>query len=635
MIVLFTLAVIAIVLAVDAVVYLVLGILGAASQEPAEPRVDVLVFTTLGALLVIGLSSAYRISSLRRGGAVVARQLGGTPVHAAPKEFAYQRLRNVVEEIAIASGVPAPEIFVMEDETAINAFAAGYTPADAAITVTRGCLDKLTREELQGVIAHEFSHVLNGDMRLNIRLIGVAFGILAIAVMGRVIMRGASRSGRRKDGRLVLIGLGLLVVGYIGVFFARLIKASISRQREFLADASAVQFTRQTEGIAGALKKIGVLASGSELKSHDGEEVAHMLFGDGVGYSALFATHPPLIQRIKRLQPGFDPREMVQIARAWKDPVRVGEVDDPHSSVAGFAPAGLGEDKPGAEHAFNLPPASTEFKVAAGEVVAQVGRPDNVDYVTAASLNSSLSLPLREAAMDRERAMALVLALVLDPGPEIRTVQQELLAHHYDHGTLAEVLHLHGQVQGLHPMHRLPLASLAFPALRRQPRQLLQDFAANLDRLIAADGQVNLQEYCLAKLVGIQVIDALDPAATLVIGRLKLGQVKVELCALFSIVAAYGHDDAQGARRAFLQGMNELGVQETMDCAPPLDWALALDRALPRLNQLAPAGKELVVRGLTQAISADGLLNVAEAELLRTVCAALHCPLPPILQRSP
>lgn len=307
MIVLFTLAVIAIVLAVDAVVYLVLGILGAASQEPAEPRVDVLVFTTLGALLVIGLSSAYRISSLRRGGAVVARQLGGTPVHATPKEFAYQRLRNVVEEIAIASGVPVPEIFVLEDETAINAFAAGYTPADAAITVTRGCLDKLTREELQGVIAHEFSHVLNGDMRLNIRLIGVAFGILAIAVMGRVIMRGASRSGRRKDGRLVLIGLGLLVVGYIGVFFARLIKASISRQREFLADASAVQFTRQTEGIAGALKKIGVLASGSELKSHDGEEVAHMLFGDGVGYSALFATHPPLIQRIKRLQPGFDP----------------------------------------------------------------------------------------------------------------------------------------------------------------------------------------------------------------------------------------------------------------------------------------------------------------------------------------
>lgn len=634
MIVLFTLAVIAIVVAVNAVVYLVLGFSAAASENPGTPRVDIQVFATIGALLVIGLASAYRISSLRRGGAVIARQLGGTSVPATPREFAYQRLRNVVEEIAIASGVPVPEIFVLEDETAINAFAAGYTPADAAITVTRGCLDTLTREELQGVIAHEFSHVLNGDMRLNIRLMGVAFGILAIAVMGRVIMRGASRSRQRKGGSLILIGFGLLVVGYVGVFFARLIKASISRQREFLADASAVQFTRQTEGIAGALKKIGGLAAGSELTSHDGEEVAHMLFGDGVGYSALFATHPPLIQRIKRLQPGFDPSELAQIARAWRNPVRVGEVDDPDSSVAGFAPAGLREDKPGPKRAFDLPPASKEFKVAAGEVVAQVGRPDHVDYVTAASLNSSIAHPLREAAMDRERAMALVLALVLDPKPESQTIQQELLVQHLDHGTLAEVLHLHEQVEGLHPMQRLPLASLAFPTLRRLPRQQLQIFVTALDRLIAADGQVQFQEYCLAKLVAIQVIDALDPAATLVIGRLKLGQVKLDLGNLFSIVAAYGHDDVESARRAFLQGMNELGTQEAMSYAPPLDWALALDRALPRLNQLAPLAKELVVRGLTLAISADGLISVAEAELLRTVCAALHCPLPPILQRD-
>ncbi|TAH46618.1 MAG: peptidase M48 Ste24p, partial [Gammaproteobacteria bacterium] len=204
MIVLFTLAVIAIVVAVNAVVYLVLGFSAAASENPGTPRVDIQVFATIGALLVIGLASAYRISSLRRGGAVIARQLGGTSVPATPREFAYQRLRNVVEEIAIASGVPVPEIFVLEDETAINAFAAGYTPADAAITVTRGCLDTLTREELQGVIAHEFSHVLNGDMRLNIRLMGVAFGILAIAVMGRVIMRGASRSRQRKGGSLIL-----------------------------------------------------------------------------------------------------------------------------------------------------------------------------------------------------------------------------------------------------------------------------------------------------------------------------------------------------------------------------------------------------------------------------------------------
>jgi Zn-dependent protease with chaperone function len=217
-------------------------------------------------------------------------------------DFACRRLRNVIEELAIAAGVPVPQVFVLEEEAGINAFAAGYAPADAAITVTRGALDKLTREELQGVIGHEFSHVLNGDMRLNIRLVGVVFGILVVSVIGRKIAENVR--GRDSSG-VVLFGLVLAAAGYVGVVFGRIIKASISRQREFLADASAVQFTRQTEGIAGALKKIGALAEGSALDSGGKEEVAHMLFGDGVGYSALFATHPPLLDRIRRLDPSF------------------------------------------------------------------------------------------------------------------------------------------------------------------------------------------------------------------------------------------------------------------------------------------------------------------------------------------
>ena len=217
----------------------------------------------------------YRIATLRAGGAAVAAQLGATEVPHDSGNFAYRRLRNVVEELAIAAGVPVPQVFVLEDEAAINAFAAGYTPADAAITVTRGALDKLTREELQGVIGHEFSHVLNGDMRLNIRLLGIVFGILVVSVIGRKIAEGAGRGGRDSSGAVVF-GLVLAGVGYLGVVFGRIIKASISRQREFLADASAVQFTRQTEGIAGALKKIGALAEGSVLESGEKEEVAHM-----------------------------------------------------------------------------------------------------------------------------------------------------------------------------------------------------------------------------------------------------------------------------------------------------------------------------------------------------------------------
>ena len=375
-----------------------------------------------------------------RGGSAVALQLGATPVPADTDRFAYRRLRNVIEEIAIASGVPVPEIFVLEEETAINAFASGYTPADAAVTVTRGCLDKLTRDELQGVIAHEFSHVLNGDMRLNIRLVGVAFGILVLAVIGRKIAEVSGRSRSRDSGGIVVLGIALLVVGYIGVFFARIIKASISRQREYLADASAVQFTRQTEGIAGALKKIGGLSEGSKLTSHDGEEVAHMLFGDGVGYSALFATHPALVDRIKRLQPRFDPAEFAEIAADWTQPRRVGESDDPQASLAGFAPARRSSRPRAARRArASLPAAAAEMRLSAAAVAEQVGHPDTGDYRAAAALSQAIPEALGAAAHGREQSVSVVFALLLNADDAVRRQQLDLIGHYYDAGTAAEV----------------------------------------------------------------------------------------------------------------------------------------------------------------------------------------------------
>ncbi|WP_227978195.1 M48 family metallopeptidase [Arenimonas daejeonensis] len=276
-----------------------------------------MVLASLVSLGIIGVASLYRISSLRAGGAAVARQMGGTPVPEDTHDFHYRRLRNVVEEIAIASGVPVPQIFVLEEEAGINAFAAGYATSDAAVAVTRGALDRLNRDELQGVIAHEFSHVLNGDMRLNIRLMGMLFGILALAIIGRKVLQHGR--GNSKDAAPVMLAaLGLLVIGYVGMFFGRLIKAGVSRQREFLADSSAVQFTRQTAGLAGALKKIGGLQEGSKLASRDTEEVAHMLFGDGVGYSSLFATHPPLLARIQALEPAFKPQAFEDLAARWQ-----------------------------------------------------------------------------------------------------------------------------------------------------------------------------------------------------------------------------------------------------------------------------------------------------------------------------
>ena len=267
-------------------------------------------------LLVIGIATLVKTTQLRAGGGRVARDLGGTLVGENNKDLLYQRLRNVVEEMALASGVPVPEIYVLEREQGINAFAAGYAPEDAAVAVTRGALEILNREELQGVIAHEFSHVLNGDMRLNIRLMGVLFGIIALTIIGRKIMF-SMRYVRGRDGRLVaggmVVAVVLLVVGGMGVFFARIIKASVSRQREYLADASAVQFTRQTTGIANALKKIGGYESGSHFQVTEPEEVSHMLFGTGTKFSGLFATHPPLTERIQALEPNFRPEDYPQV----------------------------------------------------------------------------------------------------------------------------------------------------------------------------------------------------------------------------------------------------------------------------------------------------------------------------------
>jgi Zn-dependent protease with chaperone function len=625
MLILFALSVLAVVAATDV---LVVFAFAADSKSAGGITWGGILALSVAIAIAIGLGSAYRIATLSGGGASVAQQLGATRVDPMTTNFAYRRLRNVVEEIAIASGTPVPQIFVLENEAAINAFASGYTPADAAITVTRGALDKLTREELQGVIGHEFSHVLNGDMRLNIRLIGVVFGILVLSTIGRKIARGSDRGA--------LFGVALFCIGYLGVVCARLIKASISRQREFLADASAVQFTRQTDGIAGALKKIGALAEGSKLASAETEEVAHMLFGDGVGYSALFATHPPLDERIRRLDPGFRADELKNIAAAWSQPVLVADENaadidgDPELSIAGFAPASGMRSRAPARSAA-LPSRDASVAITPAAVVEQVGHPDPEDRRSAIAIRATIPQTLREAAYRQEQAAPLIFALVLDARDDVRAKQRALLVARYDEGAVALAETLAAEIATLHPMLRLPLASLAFPALRRRPRPQLAIIVDTLSALIAADGAIDLHEYCLGKLVALQVVDALSPASASRIGRVRLPEAIAEISGLLAIVAQHGHDDANAAERAFLAAIGEVLPDRAISYAPPQDWIDTLDRALPMLDRLSPAGKELVVGALVRAISVDGTTTVAEAELLRTITAALHCPLPPLV----
>lgn len=644
---LFALAVLAIVVAVDLVCAFVLRV----GLQPLP-----LLGITVAVVAVIGLCSAYRVASLSGGGAAVAREMDAVEVPADTTNPQWRRLRNVIEEIAIASGVPVPDIYVMQNEPAINAFAAGYTPSDAAVCVTQGCLDQLNREELQGVLAHEFSHVLNGDMRLNIRLMGLLFGIMAIWVIGRFLVWGGyfglgddNGSGRRRgggSGSYAAAGLALLAIGAIGLFFGRLIQAAVSRDRESLADASAVQFTRQTSGIAGALKKIAAVTAGSALRNPRRDEVRHMLFGDAE-QSSWFATHPPILKRIKELEPGFKPEDLDAYVQQWAaaggDPDSINlhaQRTGWEQAVHGFARAdgdvdiqadAVTPDTPAGTSGSVVPARGAELAINATAVAAQVGSPDTDDYLVATGLHARIPALLATAARDQRGALAVVFALAVSDHPDLVDKQVAMVAQAFDAALGDAVRNLAAQMADLHPMLRLPLAQLAFPALKRRPRPEVDLCVKVLDGLIHASGKVDLDEYCLARLVQVQVVAALDPTAGFKPGTLKIIDAQDELRDLAALLAHFGNDDETTAQRAFQAAMQEALPNASVMYALPDDWQAALDRALPVLARLAPEGKQLTVRALTQAIAADGKVTVAESEMLRVACAVLGCPLPPLL----
>ena len=443
----------------------------------------------LTTLFILG-ASLFKTSVLSSGGGAVATQMGGTLVPADVRDPLRRRLRNVVEEMAIASGIPVPEIYVLEEESSINAFAAGFTPSDAAVAVTRGTLELLDRNELQGVIAHEFSHILNGDMRLNIRLMGVLFGIMVLSLIGRLIVRGGYHtsiiSSRRDRGApvVLIIGLGLAILGGIGMFFARVIKAGVSRQREFLADASAVQFTRQTEGIANALKKIGGYSQGSLIQAADPEEVSHMLFGSGSKFAGIFATHPPLIDRIQALDPSFKESDFPRV-----DPRQ-------HRSMAGDG----GETASAFAGDVTTALASGGAQVLAESIAETVGQPENEHVEYAQHLRQSTPESLYEAAHSSEFAYLLTIALVLDRSGRI--VERQLALAKEQLGTeRARLLRrYYDELAATGPEYRLPLLEIAFPALKLRPAQELSYLVSLTTRMIEIDGEIDLYEYCFYRI---------------------------------------------------------------------------------------------------------------------------------------
>lgn len=633
MVFLFVLAVLGIVVAINLVVITTFAILTSqdggplAGEEITVARYPlVILFSTLAVLGTIGISSLARTVSLAAGGGKVAEQLGGTRVGADTTDPLKRRLRNVVEEMAIASGVPVPQVYVLEREAGINAFAAGYSPANAAIAVTRGALVNLDRDELQGVVAHEFSHVLNGDMRLSTRLIGLLFGLTVIAMIARTILRFMPRGGasgrsdsRRGGGGILVIYVAALVVlalGWIGLFFGRLIQAAVSRNRESLADASAVQFTRDPQGLRDALVKIGALGAGSRILDADAEEVAHMLFAPGL--QRAFATHPPLIDRIRAIDPRFQPSEFGEVQRRF---------DAARAAAEAEAKADAGPAPGAAERLGNLLGSAVVLGPAA--VTDLVANPGTAHVLQAQLVLESLPESFERAARQPAQAAALFLALAIDAAPEARERQLAFIRQQLGDALHGQVTAMLAEADALSAVQRMPALLQVFAALAQLGRDERVGLLKCLNGLLVRESRASVFGYALRKLAQVQLRDNLDPRRR-ASGHLSAQGARDELQLLFSVIAAEGHADGQQARRAYDAGIAPLLPGLPPPMLEPGHWPPKLDAALSRLDRLRPEAKEQLVAALVTAISHDGRMTVPESELLRAICAVLHCPLPPL-----
>ena len=598
----------------------------------------------LGTFVVISLAGLYRKSQLSDGGSSIASMMGGRLVNMASTDPDEQKLMNVVEEMAIASSVPMPEVFVMSEEKAINAFAAGYTVDDAVIGVTDGCMRRLSRDELQGVIAHEFSHILNQDMRLNLRLVAVVFGLFVLSQLGRLMMRigfnsSGNRSSRSRDegsGMAVIgiAGLGIMVTGGLGILMGNLIKSAVSRQREYLADSSAVQYTRNPEGLAGALKKIGAMATGSRLLTPHAEEASHMFFGNGMRESwfSFAATHPPLLNRILLLEPSFDGD-----FSGVKFEERRSSAAKPDSKArrtqAGIPIPGVGDALGQA-----LPPvimglaAAGQVQVGSAAAVADsIGNPTQQHIDFAAALLASLPEAVRAAAHDTHDACALVFALLLDPkdGP-VQKKQLGQVDKLFGEQMAKATLKLSADVASLDPRAKLPVADLAVGSLRRMAKDQFERFNKLLESLAAADEKIDLFEFSLSKLV----IRHLEPHFVKQQKKparyYSLKKLSHECSVLISSLACTAGSNDETIQTAYATGASHLDATRLTQL-PDVDCGLQeLDQALVTLDGVSINLKRKLIEAAAATVSADGYLQIQEAELLRAISDSLGCPMPPL-----
>ncbi len=616
LIVYFVLAVLCIITAIYAVAVVSLSFLdsnaGSSGQYPIQWwQPQTLLLVAVGIVLMVGIASMSKIAALRSGGGAVAKSLGGRRIEPNTRDPDERRLMNVVEEMAIASGCPVPEVYLLDGEEAINGFAAGFTPGDAAIAVTRGCLKKLSRDELQGVVAHEFSHIMNGDMRMNIRLMGVLFGILVLAVAGRICMQVLYFAPRRRGGKdnsaaiffaIFLIGLSVFIIGYIGVFFGRLIQAAVSRQREFLADAAAVQYTRNPEGIAGALRKIGGLA-GSRITNPHGEEAAHFFFASSRRFdlAGMLATHPPLEKRISLIEAGRVPPPPVKTRREPE------EKKTAASAVQGRS------------------------RIGPRELIAGIGIVGAAQLDYARSLHQGLDADLQEKIHDPQGAQAVLLGLLLDADPGERAAQLRYLETEMGTSVRPVMDDLFVRLRRLPVTSKLPLVEIAVPALSMMDEAAFNDFERRLQALAEMDKSISLFEFALLQVVRRQLRRKFNPGHSGASNR----NAQSLAPAFFLVLSALVHVEErseEGNTQTFQAAVKEAPHFLGRGRLLPED-AIEFKNLEGALDQLAGATGELkkeMLSALAHAVVHNGEIGDNELEILRTVALCLDCPLPPL-----
>jgi Zn-dependent protease with chaperone function/uncharacterized tellurite resistance protein B-like protein len=538
-------------------------------------------------MLAASLSTLWR---LREGGYAVADLLGASYISPERCTVTERRLLNVVEEMAIASGIAVPPVYMLPYERGINALVAGYSPNEAVLVVTRGT-DKLSRDELQGLMGHEFSHILNGDMALNVHLVALLSGLTWIGdASERLFFRAASRSKEvardegSADALVAVFGAAVAFIGLPGALAASAIQAAISRQREFLADAASVQFTRNPDGIAGALDSILALRAHTVVLAAYAETLSHMFFAPAVVHWWTFPTHPPILERIRRAHPRFQ-RDAYRATRHGERR-EIAVIDGAGNVVR-----------------------HQRFDAAA--VVASVGRPEAEHVDFAARLLANLPERLREALRDPAEAEATMLALV---------AAQTGVA---DEPKTAE---LRVYVEGMVRQQHMTLAELAVPAIKEQPQAARDRFLAALAAKVEADSRVTLREFVLLIFLRQRLREGAGlPIAT----RFRqVEQVADDAHAMLSLVAAVARG---GEQVAFEKGAAVLKLGWTAPLAVETLGTARIGEALERLRHLAPFAKPAVLKACVEAIAADGVFHLAEVELVRMVAATLDCPIPPAI----